>query len=186
MARYKALSATLLICLLSMQFAIAEEATESTAKNGADTPSKTDAKDDSGQLDLEPSSEPNKPPQPKLMEDTSIKLRVDPVLLDSVIDRVLEPAKIFVEAPGATVVDVFLVPVDAPYGGKPLGKGRLLGRDSTPRDGFVIDWSSSEPHQYLKLFAVVHKNGEQSRSRTIDIAVSGDRFKVKSLADPTK
>jgi hypothetical protein len=169
-----------------VQAALAQDAADSNGKASSEAAKGQPEPKDSSQLDLEPSAEPDKPPQPKLMEDATIKLRVEPILLDSVVDRVLEPAKIFVEAPGATMVDVFLVPVDAPYGGRAVGKGRLLGRDSTPRNGFIIDWVSTESHQYLKLFAVVHKNGEQSRSRTIDIAVSGDRFKVRSQADQDK
>jgi len=180
---HKALTA-LSAFVLSSQVCLAQDA--SSAKIDSEAAKQTEPKVDSTQLDLEPSGEPNKLPQPKLMEDASIKLRVEPILLDSVVDRVLEPAKIFIEAPGATSVDVFIVPVDAPYGGKPIGKGRLLGRDNTPRNGFIVDWTSTESHQYLKLFAVVHKNDEHSRSRTIDIAVSGDRFKVRSQADQDK
>src|SRR5689334_10768049 len=48
-----------------------------------------------------------------LPEDDSIKLKVEPLIVGSVVDRVAEPSTIAVECPGALTAEVYIVPVDA-------------------------------------------------------------------------
>ena len=109
-------------------------------------------------------------------EDKSVKLSIEPLLVGNLIDRVMEPATITVHAPGALRVEVYLLPVDSPYGGKPTGKARLIGQDLTPANGFKIKWAKPTSDPYVKIFAVVHKKSAPEstiRSHTIDVGLGG-------------
>lgn len=119
-------------------------------------------------------------------EDDSVKIKIDPVLVGNLVDRVIEPATITVIAPGALSAEVYLLPVDAPYGGKPTGKARLIGKDLTPANGFTVRWSQAEPDQYVKIFAVVHKKDAAGpvRSHTLDIGLSGRRLRPHPRSTP--
>jgi hypothetical protein len=122
----------------------------------------------------------------ELPVDESIKISVDPVEISNVVDRVMGPAVVTVKCPQATDVRLFLVPVNAPYGGRTLDKPRLIGSDSKPSDGLTVRWNSKESHQYVKLFAVVHKKNApqvEVRSRTVDFAVGGSRYVPKPVKE---
>lgn len=148
--------------------------------------SATSTDDQSGEQ-VEPANEPT---ELDLPQDAAIKIKVSPIIPSNVVDRVCEPASIIVDCPGALSAEVFLVPVDSPYGGRALQPPRSLGKDSKPADGMVIPWSEKVSDQYVKLFAVVRKRAQPDkrvRSHTIDIAVSGARLKPKPAAGtPTK
>ena len=70
--------------------------------------------------------------------DESLKVTVVPVVHTNVVDRVVDPCSVQVKAPGATQVQVFIVPVDSPYGGRATDSPRPIGTDSTPADGRLV------------------------------------------------
>jgi hypothetical protein len=114
--------------------------------------------------------------------DESIKMKVQPFISGPVVDRLIEPTTIIVGSPNTSDVEIFVVPVDAPYGGKALEKPRSVGRDEKPADGFKIIWATKESAPYVKVFAVVtHKVGIQRRyrSHTMDFGMGGNRFEAK-------
>jgi hypothetical protein len=113
-------------------------------------------------------------PQPTELDlpvDESIKVTVEPVQVSNLVDRVMETATVSVKCPTALSAQVFVVPVDAPYGGRALEKPRLIGSDNKPADG-------------LKVFAVVRKSAAPNtpvRSRTVDFAMGGARYDAPPL-----
>ena len=119
--------------------------------------------------------------------DERIKVRVTPLVSGPVIDRVMEPTMVTVRAPGATTVEVYLEPVDAPYGGRTTGAARLLGR-STNSKGFNVSWSSPEPHRYVRLYALAFCGlSAPMRSAAVDLGMGGRRLLpevVDSAAKP--
>jgi hypothetical protein len=62
---------TLLVCMFIVQAALAQDAADSNGKASSEAAKGQPEPKDSSQLDLEPSAEPDKPPQPKLMEALS-------------------------------------------------------------------------------------------------------------------
>jgi hypothetical protein len=123
---------------------------------------------------------PAKPTELDLPEDASIKIRVHPLMPSNLVDRVGEPATVTVECPGAVSAEIYIVPVDAPYGGHALDRPRLIGKDVKPGDGLTVHWSDQEPDQYIKLFAVVRKRSlpdRRVRSHPLDLAMYGARYK---------
>jgi hypothetical protein len=128
----------------------------------------------------EPEKPAAKPTELDLPEDTSIKIRLHPLMPSNLVDRVGEPVTINVECPGALSAEIYLVPVDAPYGGHALDRPRLIGKDEKPADGLMVHWSDQEPDQYVKLFAVVRKRvmpERRVRSHPLDLAMYGTRYK---------
>jgi len=119
-----------------------------------------------------------------------VSVRVEPFIPTDLGDRVVEPATIYVDAPGAKRVKVYLQPVDQPYGGKPIGKRKLIGIDDDPSDGFAVAWAADEPFDYVEIFAVAYGQPDVSRSRVsnrITILLdrrhlpNGSNGKVRSL-----
>lgn len=123
------------------------------------------------------------PPAPTELDyptDEKIKVKVDPVVSNAVVDRITEPSTITVLCTGPVEeVELFVVPVDAPYGGKATDKPRAVGKDDKASDGFKITWTGKEHDPYVKLFAVVKKRGggrARFRSRTLDFGMGGNRY----------
>lgn len=139
-------------------------------------PGKPEAAKDPFDFDgvLSPESTPVTP----LLLDERIKVRVEPVVRSTVVDRVIEPARISVKAPGFSRVEFFLEPVDAPFGGKSLGEPKLIGQSNNYRE-FTYLWSSPVPHEYVKIFVLAYKNDGTSmgRSRAIDLGIGGNKLK---------
>lgn len=116
--------------------------------------------------------------QPELEYDDRISVKVTPLSTGPVVDRVMEPATVIVRAPGAAGVEVYLEPVDAPYGGRSKGEPRLLGKTASYNHtrGFSLAWNSGEPYRYVRLFAIaVNSSGQMVRSRGTDLAMGGVR-----------
>ena len=127
-----------------------------------------------------------KPTELDLLQDPTVKVEVEPVVASSVVDRVIEPGTVIVRCPDALTAEVFLVPVDAPYGGKPLDIPRSIGKGTKTANVFKIRWTSKEPDQYVKLFAVVRRKSSPERrvrSHTIDLAIGGSRYVPDSAND---
>jgi hypothetical protein len=120
--------------------------------------------------------------------DESIKMKVEPFVSSPVVDRLIEPTTIVVGSPNTSEVEIFVVPVDAPYGGKALEKPHSVGKDDRPADGFRLIWTSKESAPYVKVFAVVtHKTGIQRRyrSHTMDFGMGGSRLETPAKPAPT-
>ncbi len=94
-----------------------------------------------------------------------VTVRVEPFIPTDLGDRVVEPATIHGDAPGAKRVKVDLQPVDQPYGGEPIGRRRLIGVDNNPSDGFAVAWAADEPFDYVEIFAVAYGQPDVNRSR---------------------
>src|SRR5262245_35458134 len=58
-----------------------------------------------------------------------VEVAVAPFIPTGLGDRVVEPATVYVRAPGAGRVEVYVRPVDAPFGGTPVRPARLVGTD---------------------------------------------------------
>jgi hypothetical protein len=69
-------------------------------------------------------------------------------------DRVVGPATVYVEAPGAAQVFVVLWPVDQPAGGRRIGTPLLIGRADQAADQHTFPWSADEPFDFVELFAI--------------------------------
>ena len=128
-----------------------------------------------------PSPKPKapKPTELDLLQDPTVKVELDPVVASSLVDRVVEATTVTVHCPDAMTAEVFIVPVDAPYGGKPLDIPRSVGKGVRSANLFKVQWASKEPDQYVKLFAVVRRKSSPERrvrSHTIDLAIGGTRF----------
>ncbi len=112
--------------------------------------------------------------------DDRIKVRVTPVVLGPVVDRVTEATSVSVNAPaGASSVELYLEPVDAPYGGRSKGEARLLGKASSYQavKRFTVAWNSAEPHRYVRLYALAYDStGHPSKSRGLDLGMGGARL----------
>lgn len=114
-----------------------------------------------------------------LVLDESIKVKVEPVERSAVVDRVIgRSTTIYVTAPQAVRVQVYLEPVDSPYCGKALAPPRLIGQSSDFRRNFPVVWSSPEPYRYVKIFARAFKADGYTagRSRSVDLALAGLRY----------
>lgn len=94
-----------------------------------------------------------------------VTVRVEPFIPTDLGDRVVEPATVYVDAPGARRVKVFLQPVDQPFGGKAIGKRKLIGVDNDPSDGFAVAWAADEPFDYVEIFGVAYGQPDVNRSR---------------------
>lgn len=131
--------------------------------------------------DSESATVPMPPTELDFPLDEKIKVKVEPFIPGSLVDRIVEPTTVQVECLGAAEINLFVVAVDSPYGGKALEKPRLIGKDAKPSDGFKIHWNNKEPDPYVKIFAVVRKkNGpKRFRSHTLDFAMAGARFEPK-------
>lgn len=129
----------------------------------------------SGPVDAAPDSE--------LVLDERIRVKVEPVVRNAVVERVVESARIKVKTPpGFFRVDIFVEPVDAPFGGKSLGVPKMLGQ-AFGNGSFSYRWVSPEHYEYVKIFALAYKNPSAAvfsvpggRSRAIDVAIGGNRL----------
>lgn len=127
-------------------------------------------------------AEAHKPPEMGPTEldypiDDRIKVKVEPFVPGTVVDRLLEPSLVTIVNASGSEVELFVVPVDAPYGGKALDRPHSIGKDEKPADGWKLHWNGKEHQPYIKLFAVVHRrNGGHARSRTYDFGVAGTRY----------
>jgi hypothetical protein len=110
--------------------------------------------------------------------DESVKVTVVPVIRTNIVDRVVEPCSVQVKAAGAAQVQVFVVPVDSPYGGRAVDSPRPIGTDANPADGFSVRWTGTESAKYMKVFAVAQKGGRSVRSATIDVGIGGKRLRT--------
>jgi hypothetical protein len=104
-------------------------------------------------------------------------------------DRVVEPTTVYVHAPGATRVAVYVQPVEAPYGGRRLGRPLLIGEAAGPgrmaaadeatatawgimTPAFAVPWAAAEPFPYVEVSAVAYYGaGDRAGrpSRPVDI-----------------
>ena len=94
------------------------------------------------------------PSEPAGTNRPPISLRVEPFIPTNLGDRVTGPTTIYVDAPGADSVWVYVRPMDAPYGGRPVGSARLVGQAARRSGRFAVPWPAEEPHDYVELFAV--------------------------------
>jgi hypothetical protein len=110
---------------------------------------------------------------------------VAPFVPTNLGDRVVEPTTVYVHAPGATRVAVYARPVAAPYGGRPLGRPRLIGEAAgpgrtagaaaawgIPAPSFAVPWAADEPFPYVEVFGVAYYGaGDRAGrpSRPVDI-----------------
>jgi hypothetical protein len=127
------------------------------------------------------------PTELDLPVDDRVKVRVEPYVAGSVVDRISEPAAVTVQIPDCLKVEVFVVAVDAPYGGKAIEKPRLIGKDDKPADGFKVMWTGKEKTPYVKVFAVITKRaGVQRlfRSHTLDFGMAGTRLDAAAGPKP--
>src|SRR5215207_8892412 len=85
---------------------------------------------------------------------TQPRLSVSPTVPTDQGDRVLGPATVYVEAPGAAQVFVVLWPVDQPHGGRRIGTPLLIGRADRAAELHTFPWTADEPFEYVELFAI--------------------------------
>ncbi len=104
-------------------------------------------------------------PTPAPTESYFVVLRVEPVIVGDLGDRVTGPATVFVEAPGAASVEVYVQPLDAPYG-KPLTAPTLIGADIDSSDGFAVYWPADEPYDAVQLIAVAYGQPDVNYARS--------------------
>lgn len=119
------------------------------------------------------------PSEINLPVDDSVKVTVEPLFVSNLVDRVLEPSTVTVCCPEALSVQLFIMPVDSPYGGVALRRPKLIASDNRPSDKYTLRWTGKEQTAYVKLFAVVRKQRTPYtfvRSRTIDLALGGMRY----------
>ncbi len=95
-----------------------------------------------------------------------VEVRVEPIVVTDLGDRVTGPARVLVDAPGATHVEIYLQPLDQPYSGKVIGDPKFLGKDKTPSDGFSIPWQADEPYDYVQIYAIAYGQSDVNYSRT--------------------
>jgi hypothetical protein len=151
------------------------DATESQAGSGSSSSSSADS-----------APENNEPPDMGPTEldypvDEKIKVKVDPFTSSPVVDRISEPCTVTVEGPNILDVEVFVVPVDGPYGGHAIDRPRSIGKDLNPAKGFTVKWTGKEQSQYVKVFAVVHRRvgiPRTVRSLTLDFGMAGARYEA--------
>lgn len=119
----------------------------------------------------------------ELALDDRIRVKVEPVVRNPVIERVVESARIKVKTPpGFFRVDIFIEPVDAPFGGKSLAHPKMLGQ-AFGNGNFSLKWASPERYEYVKIFALAYRNPgaaifstAHGRSRAVDVALGGNRL----------
>lgn len=163
MLKHLALLSLFFVCVVSASTA-APEATRDDAAH--ESPA--------DQVAAEPPA--NEPSGPLMDIDDNITVKVTPLMPGPVIDRVTEPSTISVKAPGASSVEVYVEPVDAPYGGRSTGEPRLLGRCSTGRM-FELPWTTPESARYVRIFAVAYRaQTVPTRSRGTDLGIGGRRY----------
>lgn len=122
---------------------------------------------------------------PQFEVDDRIKIKIAPIVIGPVIDRVTESATVTVRAPGASKVEVYLEPVDAPYGGRTTGEPRLLGRSTNMRC-FCVNWSAPEPAKYVRVYAIAYRSQAQpTRSRGTDLGMGGKRLAIPPKSQTT-
>lgn len=120
---------------------------------------------------------------PQFEVDDRIKIKIAPLVIGPVIDRVTESATVTVRAPGASKVEVYVEPVDAPYGGRTTGEPRLLGRSTNMRC-FCVNWSAPEPDKYVRVYAIAYRSQAQpTRSRGTDLGMGGKRLVIPPKPD---
>lgn len=96
----------------------------------------------------------------------TVSVRVDPIFPTNLGDRVLGPVTVYVDAPGASRVEVYIQPVDQPYGGQPVGDPKLIGADDTPANGFAVAWAADERDPYVNVYAIAYGQPDVNYSRT--------------------
>jgi hypothetical protein len=151
---------------------------------GAESQGGSGSSSSSSSADTAP--EKNEPPDMGPTEldypvDEKIKVKVDPFTASPVVDRISEPCTVTVEGQNILDVEVFVVPVDGPYGGHAIDRPRSIGKDLNPAKGFTVKWTGKEQSQYVKVFAVVHKRvgiPRQVRSPSLDFGMDGARFEA--------
>jgi hypothetical protein len=103
-----------------------------------------------------------------LAQEYYVSIRVEPIIPTDLGDRVVEPATVYVDAPGATSLEVYLQPVDAPFYGNPIGEPQLIGIDNDPSGSFSMKWNADDPYLYVELYAVAYGQPDVNYSRTSD------------------
>lgn len=94
-------------------------------------------------------------------------VRVEPFIPTDLGNRVVTPATVYVAAPGAAWVDVYVQPVDAPFGGRRIGTPALIGSTTTAEGTLVaVPWAADEPYPYVEVFAVAYGQPDVNYSRT--------------------
>lgn len=112
----------------------------------------------------EPPNLPTTTPAP-----LTVSVRVEPIIPADLGDRVTGPAAIYVDAPGAARVEVYVQSVDGPFSDIALGDPKLIGADDDPADGFAVPWAADEPYFAVKIMAVAYReaNGKSQTSPPI-------------------
>jgi len=147
---------------------------------------KQEEKVEDKQSDSSQNEPSNAQPMPTELDypiEEKIKMKVDPVMPGSLVDRITQPTVVIVESPGASAAEIFVVPVDAPYGGKAIDKPHSIGKDMRPSDGLKVMWTGKERFPYVKIFAVIDRpsgNPRRVRSHTMDFGMAGARLEAKS------
>lgn len=117
-------------------------------------------------------------PGPQYEINPQIQLHVQPLLRSHVVDKVSDPTTVSIDAKEpAQRVELYLEPVDAPYGGKTVGPSRLIGKSDKSGRKFTFNWTDREPYRYVRLFALVYRNGNDSpeQSSSLDLGMAGAR-----------
>lgn len=130
---------------------------------------------------------------PEVELDQHVKIKVEPLLVGRLIDRLVGPATITVEGCDAQMGEVWLLPIDAPYGGKVTGKPIFLGRAhrverrSAGARVLVLKWHEPLSHDYVRIFAVVYPRktpDKPVRSVSLDLAISGSMYVKPPASSP--
>ena len=96
----------------------------------------------------------------------TVSVRVEPIVPTNLGDRVLGPVTVYVDAPGATRVEVYVQAVDRPYGGQPVGEPKLIGTDDTPANGFAVPWAADERDPSVNVYAIAYGQPDVNYSRS--------------------
>jgi hypothetical protein len=108
---------------------------------------------------------PPPPPTPTLSRTPApftVSIHIEPIIAADLGDRVLGPATIYVDAPGAARVEVYLQPVEGPFSQTAIGDAQRIGSDNQPADGFAVAWNADEPYFAVKLYARAFRSGENA------------------------
>lgn len=109
-----------------------------------------------------PSATPTPTQAPTPTPARSVALRVEPFIPAGLGDRVTGPTTVYVEAPGAVRVEVYVQPVEGPFSEVALAEAQQIGVDDDPADGFAIAWSADAPYFAVKLTAVAYWPGHSA------------------------
>ncbi|MBI3763014.1 MAG: hypothetical protein HY260_14290 [Chloroflexi bacterium] len=99
-------------------------------------------------------------PITRTVAPVTVTVSVSPIIAANLGDRVLGPATVSVEAPGASRVEVYVWPVDGPFSNAALSDPKLIGVDDDAADGFAVPWAADEPYFAVKVFATAYRGAD--------------------------